>query len=66
MKLQEKLASAYLLNADLDTALHIYTINKNNIRFKTYNVEKTGFEGGAKYQWTKKHTKTDTDPNILF
>ena len=46
-------------------ATHIYTINKNNtLEFKTYNVEKTGFEGGAKYQWTKKHTKTDTDPLI--
>ena len=46
-------------------ATHIYTINKNNtLEFKTYNVEKTGFEGGAKYQWIKKHTKTDTDPLI--
>ena len=48
-------------------ATHIYTINKNNtLELKTYNVEKTGFEGGAKYQWIKKHTKNRYRPiNIL-
>ncbi|MEK9727846.1 MAG: LptA/OstA family protein [Candidatus Margulisiibacteriota bacterium] len=41
---------------------HIYTPQKNHtFTLKTYNVKKTGFEGGLQYQWLNKQNTENFD-----